>query len=58
MRNRPIAQMVLIGVIAVAIGIPVALVIPWFPANGADQSNNDRYVDVEAAGPLRRLGQG
>jgi cytochrome c oxidase subunit 2 len=44
MRKHPILQMVVIGVIAVAIGIPVALVIPWFPANGSHQSNNVRTL--------------
>jgi cytochrome c oxidase subunit 2 len=32
--------MIVIGVIAVAIGIPVALIIPWFPADGSLQSDN------------------
>jgi cytochrome c oxidase subunit 2 len=32
--------MVVIGVIATAIGIPIALIIPWFPANASHQSNN------------------
>ena len=44
MRNRPLLQMFVIGVIAVAIGIPVALVIPWFPANGAKQAGNVRTL--------------
>jgi cytochrome c oxidase subunit II len=44
MRDRPIAQMIVIGVVAVAIGIPVALIIPWFPANGARQAGNVRTL--------------
>src|SRR5437588_2566653 len=32
--------MVVIGVIATAIGIPVALVIPWFPTKGSVQAGN------------------
>jgi cytochrome c oxidase subunit 2 len=36
--------MLIIGVIAVVIGIPVALVIPWFPANGSIQSSNVRTL--------------
>jgi cytochrome c oxidase subunit 2 len=42
--KRPLAQMLMIGVIAVVIGIPVALVIPWFPANGSIQSSNVRTL--------------
>src|SRR5205807_7645248 len=44
MRNRPLLQMFVIGAIAVAIGIPVALIIPWFPSNGSTQSNNIRTL--------------
>src|SRR5690242_10033410 len=36
--------MFVIGLIAVAIGIPVALIIPWFPSNGSAQSNNVRTL--------------
>jgi cytochrome c oxidase subunit 2 len=39
-RNRPILQMVAIGVIACAIGIPVALAIPWFPTDASRQAHN------------------
>jgi cytochrome c oxidase subunit II len=39
-RNRPILQMVVIGVIACAIGIPVALAIPWFPTDASRQAHN------------------
>ncbi len=44
MRNRPILQMVVIGVIATAIGIPLALIIPWFPAKGSIQAGNVRTL--------------
>ncbi len=40
MRNRPVLQMVVIGVIACAIGIPVALAIPWFPTDASKQAHN------------------
>ena len=40
MRNRPILQMVVIGAIATAIGIPIALIIPWFPADASKQAGN------------------
>src|SRR6478609_4598220 len=32
--------MVVIGVIACAIGIPVALAIPWFPSDASKQASN------------------
>jgi cytochrome c oxidase subunit II len=32
--------MLVIGVIGVAIGIPVALLVPWFPAAGSTQASN------------------
>jgi cytochrome c oxidase subunit 2 len=32
--------MVVIGVIATAIGIPIALVIPWFPSDASKQASN------------------
>ena len=44
MRNRPLAQMAAIGLVAIAIRIPVALVIPWFPADGSIQSHNIRTL--------------
>jgi cytochrome c oxidase subunit 2 len=43
-RKNPLAQMVAIGVIAVAIGIPVALSIPWFPADASSQASNVRTL--------------
>ncbi|MGO9886859.1 MAG: cytochrome c oxidase subunit II [Solirubrobacteraceae bacterium] len=44
MRNRPILQMVVIGVIASAIAIPLALIIPWFPSKGSVQAGNIRTL--------------
>ena len=40
MRNRPVLQMVVIGAIVCAIGIPVALAIPWFPSDASRQAHN------------------
>jgi cytochrome c oxidase subunit 2 len=39
-RKHPLLQMLVIGVIAVAIGIPVALLIPWFPTDASTQTHN------------------
>jgi cytochrome c oxidase subunit 2 len=36
--------MVVIGAIGVAIGIPIALVIPWFPSGGSRQAANVRTL--------------
>jgi cytochrome c oxidase subunit 2 len=36
--------MVVIGVIVTAIGIPLALIIPWFPAKGSIQAGNIRTL--------------
>ncbi|HTP19256.1 MAG TPA: cytochrome c oxidase subunit II [Solirubrobacteraceae bacterium] len=44
MRNRPILQMVVIGVVVTAIAIPLALIIPWFPAKGSIQAGNVRTL--------------
>jgi cytochrome c oxidase subunit II len=44
MRKHPLAQMLVIGLIAIAIGVPVALIIPWFPANGSIQAGNVRTL--------------
>src|SRR3982075_1975556 len=39
--------MFVIGVIATAIGIPIALVIPWFPDQGSSQAHKvDTLYDV------------
>jgi cytochrome c oxidase subunit 2 len=43
-RNRPLLQMIVIGVIAIAIGIPIALIIPWFPSKGSIQAGNVRTL--------------
>ena len=40
MRDRPMLQMLVVGVIAVVIGIPIALIIPWFPSKGSVQAGN------------------
>ena len=42
--KRPLTQMLLIGGIAIVIGIPVALVIPWFPSDGSIQSSHVRTL--------------
>jgi len=39
-RKNPLVQMIVIGVIATAIGIPIALIIPWFPADASRQASN------------------
>ncbi|MDQ6816875.1 MAG: cytochrome c oxidase subunit II, partial [Actinomycetota bacterium] len=44
MRNRPLVQMLIIGAIGVAIGIPLALVIPWFPIGGSSQAAHVRTL--------------
>lgn len=43
MRRHPIIQMVVIGAVASAIGIALALTIHWFPADAAKQ---DRPIDT------------
>ena len=40
MRKHPIAQMVVIIVIGIAILLPIALVIPWFPTIASTQASN------------------
>ncbi len=40
MRKHPLLQMLVIGVIATAILIPLALIIPWFPADASRQASN------------------
>ncbi|MGB9185765.1 MAG: cytochrome c oxidase subunit II, partial [Solirubrobacteraceae bacterium] len=44
MPKRPLTQLLMIGAIAVIIGIPLALAIPWFPADGSVQSSNVRTL--------------
>ena len=40
LRNRPALQMVCLGVIGLVILIPIALLIPWFPADASKQASN------------------
>ena len=44
MRNRPILQMVVFVVVGSAIGIFLALLIPWFPTKGSFQAGNVRTL--------------
>ncbi len=44
MRNRPILQMVVFVVVGSAIGIFLALLIPWFPSKGSIQAGNVRTL--------------
>ncbi len=44
MRNRPLLQMLAIAVIGVAILIPLALIVPWFPSQGSRQAGNVRTL--------------
>jgi cytochrome c oxidase subunit 2 len=44
MRNRPILQMVVFVVVGSAIGIFLALIIPWFPTKGSVQAGNVRTL--------------
>jgi cytochrome c oxidase subunit 2 len=39
-RRHPLVQMLAIGAVAVAIGIPLALLIPWFPTDASTQASN------------------
>jgi cytochrome c oxidase subunit II len=43
-RNRPILQMVVFVVVGSAIGIFLALLIPWFPSKGSVQAGNVRTL--------------
>ncbi len=40
MRKHPLLQMLLIGVVATAILIPLALIVPWFPTEASKQASN------------------
>jgi cytochrome c oxidase subunit 2 len=44
MRNRPFLQMFVVWAIGVAILLPIALVIPWWPAKGSAQAANDHTL--------------
>ena len=55
MRNRPLVQMIVIGVIGCAILIPIALLIPWFPTEASRQAGNVHtlyYVLLIASVPI------
>jgi cytochrome c oxidase subunit 2 len=55
LRNRPIAQLILIAVIGCAILIPLALLVPWFPSNASTQAGNVHtlyYVLLIASLPI------
>jgi cytochrome c oxidase subunit 2 len=43
-RKRPAFQMAVMGVIGVAIGIPLALIVPWFPNKASVQAGNVRTL--------------
>jgi cytochrome c oxidase subunit 2 len=43
-RKHPLLQMLVIGVIGLAILIPVALIIPWFPAKASIQAGHTRTL--------------
>jgi cytochrome c oxidase subunit II len=43
-RNRPILQMVVFIVVGSAVGIFLALLIPWFPTKGSTQAGNVRTL--------------
>ena len=44
MRKNPLFQMFVIGGIAVVIGIPVALLVPWFPTDASSQASHFRTL--------------
>jgi cytochrome c oxidase subunit 2 len=44
MRKHPLLQMGVAGAVAIAIGIPVALLIPWYPSNASIQSQSFRTL--------------
>jgi cytochrome c oxidase subunit 2 len=44
MRKRPFLQMFVVWAIGVAIMLPIALVIPWFPDKGSIQAGNVRTL--------------
>jgi cytochrome c oxidase subunit 2 len=54
-RNRPLLQMIVFGVISCAILIPLSLLIPWFPSQGSRQAGNIHtlyYVLLIASVPI------
>ena len=55
LRNRPILQLVVIAVVGSAILTPLALLVPWFPAQGSRQAGNVHslyYVLLIASVPI------
>ena len=45
LRNRPVLQMVCIGIVGVAILLPIALfVVPWWPTDASTQASNDHTL--------------
>ncbi len=55
MRNRPILQMAVFGVVVTAILIVIALLIPWFPTKASTQAGNIHtlyYVLLVASIPM------
>jgi cytochrome c oxidase subunit 2 len=44
MRKNPLLQMIVIGVIGLAILLPIALVIPWFPTSASKQAGNTKTL--------------
>jgi len=54
-RNRPLVQMLVFGVIGCAILIPLALLVSWFPTRGSRQAGNIHtlyYVLLIASVPI------
>ncbi len=43
-RSRQLVQMIVVGVIAIAILIPIALIIPWFPSKASTQAGQVRTL--------------
>jgi cytochrome c oxidase subunit II len=43
-RNRPLVQMLIVGIVGVAIIIPIALSIPWFPTDASVQASHFRTL--------------
>jgi cytochrome c oxidase subunit 2 len=39
-RDRPILQLILIAIVGVAILLPLALIVPWFPTDASKQASN------------------
>jgi cytochrome c oxidase subunit II len=57
-RNRPLLQMIVFGVVGCAILIPIAFLIPWFPSEGSRQASNIHtlyYVLLIASIPIFML---